>query len=190
MARISMLTLSDKICTIANGNRSGHDLIVLNCLLKPILLMVTTECIGKKKIGKSIWSKTSSKIVWNTRQIPFKIHQTEISKFTNFLQHLNSILQLPKYRIKNCPTPLNTTNFRPAYGQISFPATDVWLQNAAAWANVPGQWSERGNQVWKWLTHNIIWLQALIHRRVESASVLADKLLHFRVKGISVSSLG
>ena len=116
MARISMLTPSDKLCTIANGNRSGHDLIVLNCLLKPILFMVTTECIGKKKISKSIWSKTSSKIVWNTRQIPFKIHQTEISKFTNFLQHLNSVLQLPKYRIKNCPTPLNTTNFRPAYG--------------------------------------------------------------------------
>ena len=62
-----MLTLSDKLCTIANGNLSGHDLIVLNCLLKPILFIVTTECIGKKKkkkkIGKSIWTKTSSKIV-------------------------------------------------------------------------------------------------------------------------------
>ena len=68
-----MLTLSDKLCTIANGNRSGHDLIVLNYLLKPILLIVTTECISgaseksttekKIKIGKSIWGKTTSKVV-------------------------------------------------------------------------------------------------------------------------------
>ena len=70
-----MLRLSDKLCTIANGNRSGHDLIVLNYLLKPILFIVTTECIGgaseksttKKKIGKSIWSKTTSKM-FETRE--------------------------------------------------------------------------------------------------------------------------
>ena len=57
MARITMLTLSDKLCTIANGNRSGHDLIVLNYLLKPILFIVTTECIG----GASEKSTTKKK---------------------------------------------------------------------------------------------------------------------------------
>ena len=41
-----MLTLSGKLCTIANGNRSGHDLIVFNYLLKAILFIVTTESIG------------------------------------------------------------------------------------------------------------------------------------------------
>ena len=80
---------------------TGHDLIVLNYCLKPILFIVAADCIGgaseksttkTKKIGKSIWSKTTSKIDLNAREIPFKIHQT----LQIFSQYFNSILQLPK----------------------------------------------------------------------------------------------
>ena len=62
-----MLTPSDKLCTIANGNRSGHDLIVLNCLLKPILFMVTTECIGKKKKSANQFGVKPRRKLFETR---------------------------------------------------------------------------------------------------------------------------
>ena len=142
----------------------------------------------RKKSALSIWSKTTSKIDLNAREIPFKIHQT-LQIFRNIL------IQYCNYQITHKKLP-NATKYNKlppsvrSWRQISFPATDVRLQNAPAWANVPGQWPERGNQACKWLTHNIGWLQTLIHRRVESASFLAYRLLHARVKGISVSSLG
>ena len=49
-----MLTLSDKLCTIANGNRTWSH--ILNYLLKPILFIVTTERIGGAS-GKSTTKK-------------------------------------------------------------------------------------------------------------------------------------
>ena len=62
-----MLTPSDKLCTIANGNWSEHDLIVLNCLLKPILFMVTTECIGKKKKSANQFGVKPRRKLFETR---------------------------------------------------------------------------------------------------------------------------
>ena len=69
-----MLTLSDKLCTIANGNRSGHDLRYSTELFIEANFVHSNYGVHwwgfrkkynqkKIKIGKSIWSKTTSKIV-------------------------------------------------------------------------------------------------------------------------------
>ena len=69
-----MLTLSDKLCTIANGKRLGHNLIVLNYLLKPILFIGTTGCIG----GASEKSTTKKRKNWQ-----INLEQKLVEKFEN-----------------------------------------------------------------------------------------------------------